>query len=212
MIGRKVHRAALLEGAIECIQEKGYTRTTARDIVAAAGSHLPSINYYFGSKDALMDEALVESARRWLVFLTGIAAEKSSHDPWEWLRAVGAELLRASDENRALLVAFLEARAQAERSEDLRRRLAEEIEDYRVALTRLAEPLLPPETVADRSVPEGFASLLLALADGLMTMRLLDPERSPSWEDVLRAAQLTATAPARRAGRTRPRASRQKRG
>ena len=212
MIGRKVQRAALLEGAIECIQEKGYTRTTARDIVAAAGSHLPSINYYFGSKDALMDEALVESARRWLVLLTGVAAEKSSRDPWEWLRAVGAELLGASDENRPLLVAFLEARAQAERSEDLRRRLAEEIEDFRVALIRLAEPLLPPETVADRSVPEGFASLLLALADGLMTMRLLDPERSPSWEDVLRAAQLTATAPARRAGRTRPRASRQSQG
>jgi AcrR family transcriptional regulator len=212
MIGRKVQRAALLEGAIECIQEKGYARTTARDIVAAAGSHLPSINYYFGSKDALMEEALVESARRWLVLLTGVAAEKSSHDPWEWLRDVGAEVLRATDENRPLLVAFLEARAQAARSDDLRRRLAEEVEDFRVALIRLAEPLLPPETVADRSVPEGFVSLLLALADGLMTMRLLDPERSQSWDQVLRAAQLTATAPARRAGRSRPRATRQSRG
>src|ERR671931_1551368 len=99
-IVRKVHRAALLEGAIECIQEKGYTRTTARDIVAASGSHLPSINYYYGSKDTLMDEALVESARRWLVLLTGVAAETSTRDPWEWLRAVGNELLRASDENR----------------------------------------------------------------------------------------------------------------
>ena len=207
-----MHRAALLEGAIDCIQEKGYTRTTARDIVAAAGSHLPSINYYFGSKDALMDEALVESARRWLVLLTSVAAETSTRDPWEWLRAVGAELLRASDENRPLLVAFLEARAQAERSDDLRRRLAEEIDDFRVALVRLAEPLLPPETVADSTVPEGFATLLLALADGLMTMRLLDPKRSPSWEDVLQAARLTATAPARRAGRARPRASRESRG
>src|SRR5919206_3801808 len=94
-IGRKVHRAALLEGAVECIQEKGYTRTTARDIVAAAGSHLPSINYYFGSKDALMDEALVESARRWLVLLTGVAAETSTRDPWEWLQAVGTKLPQA---------------------------------------------------------------------------------------------------------------------
>src|SRR5919197_2261874 len=200
-IGRKVHRAALLEGAIECLQKQGYARTTTRDIVAAAGSHLPSINYYFGSKDGLMDEARVESARRWLVLLTGVAAEKSSRDPWEWLRAVGAELLRASEDNRPLLVAFLEARAQAERSEDLRRRLAEEIEDFRWAIIRLAEPLLPPETVPDRSVPEGFATLLLALSDGLMTMRLLDPERSPSWDEVLRAAQLTATATPRRAGR-----------
>src|SRR5919109_4785616 len=121
MVGRKVQRAALLEGAIECIQEKGYTRTTARDIVAAAGSHLPSINYYFGSKDALMDQALVESARRWLVLLTEVAAQTSTRDPWEWLRAVGAQLLQTSEANRPLLVAFLEARAQAERSEELRR-------------------------------------------------------------------------------------------
>jgi AcrR family transcriptional regulator len=192
MIGRRVQRAALLEGAIECIQNKGYTRTTARDIVAAAGSHLPSINYYYGSKDALMDEALVESAHRWLVLLTSVAAETSSRDPWEWLEAVGTQLLRASDENRPLLVAFLEARAQAERSEELRRRLAQEIEDYRLAIIRLAEPLLPPEATADASVPEGFATLLLALAEGLMTMRLLDPERSPAWEDVLRSAQLLA--------------------
>jgi AcrR family transcriptional regulator len=202
-IGRKVQRAALLEGAIECIQEKGYTRTTARDIVAAAGSHLPSINYYFGSKDALMDEALLESTRRWLVLLTGVAAETSTRDPWEWLRAVGAELLRASDENRPLLGAFLEARAQAERSEHLHQRLAQEIEEFRLALVRLAEPLLPPEALVDQNVPEGFATLLLALADGLMTMRLLDPERSPAWEDVLRAAQLTASAAERRTGRTR---------
>lgn len=202
-IGRKVQRAALLEGAIECIQEKGYTRTTARDIVAAAGSHLPSINYYFGSKDALMDEALVESARRWLVLLTGVAAETSTRDPWEWLRAVGAELLRASEENRPLLVAFLEARVQAERSEPLRERLAEEVEELRLALVRLAEPLLPPEALADPNVPDGFATLLLALADGLMTMRLLDPERSPAWEDVIRAGQLTASAKPRRTSRTR---------
>jgi AcrR family transcriptional regulator len=200
-IGRKVQRAALLEGAITCIQEKGYTRTTARDIVAAAGSHLPSINYYFGSKDALMDEALLESAHRWLVLLTGVAAETSTRDPWEWLRAVGAELLRASDENRPLLVAFLEARAQAERSEHLRERLAGEIEEFRVALVRLAEPLLPPEALEDQQVAEGFATLLVALADGVMTMRVLDPDRGPAWDDVIRAGRLTARAKPRRTRR-----------
>ena len=208
MIGRKVQRAALLEGAIACIQEKGYARTTARDIVAAASSHLPSINYYFGSKDALMDEALIEAARRWLVLLTGVAAEKSSPDPWVWLRAVGDELLRTSEENRPLLVAFLEARVQAERSEDLRRRLADEIENFRVSLNRLAEPLLPPETVADRSVSEGFVGLLVALVDGFLPSYLLDPDRSAPWGDLLQAAQLTATAPARRSRSRRSQRSR----
>jgi AcrR family transcriptional regulator len=210
--GRTVHRAALLEGAIECIQEKGYSRTTARDIVAAAGSHLPSINYYFGSKDVLMDEALIESARRWFVLLTEVAAKTSSRDPWGWLRAVGAELLETADANRRLLVAFLEARAQAERSGELRDRLAQEIEAFRQALIGLAEPLLPPEVVSDSGVAEGFATLLVALSDGLMTMRLLDPNKGPAWDDVLRAAQVTAAATERRGDRTPRRASRRTKG
>ena len=202
MIGRQVHRAALLEGAIECIQQKGYARTTARDIVAASGSHLPSINYYFGSKDTLMDEALIESARRWFVLLAQVTAESSTRDPWEWLRAAGANVLRTADEQRPLLVAFLAARTQAERSEELRNRLAEEIDQFRVGLVRLAEPLLPPAALVDPSGPAGFATLLLALVDGLMTMRLLDPDRGPSWDEVIQAAELTASSKARPGGRT----------
>ena len=182
-----MHRTALLEGAVECIQEKGYARTTSRDIVAAAGSHLPSINYYFGSKQALMDEALVESARRWFVVLTEAAASTSSRDPSKWLRAAGAALLRAAEENRPLLAAFLEARAQAERSEKLRQRIAKETQGFRSAVARLAEPLLPAEAVSDPSVPAAFATLLLALAEGFMSLGLLDHDGAPSWEEVLRA-------------------------
>ena len=39
------HREDLLEGAKRCLYEKGYARTTARDIVAASGTNLASIGY-----------------------------------------------------------------------------------------------------------------------------------------------------------------------
>src|SRR5947199_9420066 len=62
------HRDQLLDGAIECLQTKGYARTTARDIAAAADANLASIGYHFGSKEALLDEAVAklceESVRR----------------------------------------------------------------------------------------------------------------------------------------------------
>ncbi|GAB2951243.1 TetR/AcrR family transcriptional regulator [Streptomyces pseudoechinosporeus] len=53
------HREDLLEGAKRCLLEKGFGRTTARDIVKESGTNLASIGYHYGSKDALLAEAYV---------------------------------------------------------------------------------------------------------------------------------------------------------
>jgi AcrR family transcriptional regulator len=54
------HREDLLEGAQRCLLEKGFVRTTARDIVKESGTNLASIGYHYGSKDALLAQAYVE--------------------------------------------------------------------------------------------------------------------------------------------------------
>ncbi|MFJ4685640.1 TetR/AcrR family transcriptional regulator [Streptomyces sp. NPDC091377] len=53
------HREDLLEGAKRCLLEKGFARTTARDIVKESGTNLASIGYHYGSKDALIAQAYV---------------------------------------------------------------------------------------------------------------------------------------------------------
>ncbi|MEW1829601.1 TetR/AcrR family transcriptional regulator [Streptomyces sp. NPDC088196] len=53
------HREDLLEGAKRCLLEKGFARTTARDIVKESGTNLASIGYHYGSKDALLAQAYV---------------------------------------------------------------------------------------------------------------------------------------------------------
>ena len=53
------HREDLLEGAKRCLLEKGFVRTTARDIVKESGTNLASIGYHYGSKDALLVQAYV---------------------------------------------------------------------------------------------------------------------------------------------------------
>ncbi|UIX30558.1 TetR/AcrR family transcriptional regulator [Streptomyces sp. GQFP] len=53
------HREDLLEGARRCLLEKGFVRTTARDIVKESGTNLASIGYHYGSKDKLLAEAYV---------------------------------------------------------------------------------------------------------------------------------------------------------
>ncbi|MGW2116392.1 TetR/AcrR family transcriptional regulator [Streptomyces zhihengii] len=51
------HREDLLDGAKRCLLEKGFVRTTARDIVKASGTNLASIGYHYGSKDKLLGQA-----------------------------------------------------------------------------------------------------------------------------------------------------------
>src|SRR6516165_9861946 len=55
------HREDLLAGAVRCLREKGYGRTTARDIVAASGTNLASIGYHYGSTQALLNAAVFQA-------------------------------------------------------------------------------------------------------------------------------------------------------
>src|SRR3712207_8498210 len=59
------HREKLLAGAKRCLYERGYGRTTARDIVEASGTNLASIGYHFGSKEALLNAAMIEAVGEW---------------------------------------------------------------------------------------------------------------------------------------------------
>ena len=59
------NREDLIAGAKRCLIEKGYAHTTARDIAAASGVSLAAIGYHFGSKDALMNQAVYESVGEW---------------------------------------------------------------------------------------------------------------------------------------------------
>src|ERR1700678_1401091 len=60
------NREALLDGAKRCLRERGFARTTARDIATAAGVSLAAIGYHFGSKEALLGQALIEASGEWV--------------------------------------------------------------------------------------------------------------------------------------------------
>src|ERR1700722_20726847 len=59
------HREDLLAGAVRCLREKGYARTTARDIVAASGANLGSIGYHYGSTEALLTASVLQAVDEW---------------------------------------------------------------------------------------------------------------------------------------------------
>lgn len=75
------NREDLLDGARSCLLEKGYARTTARDIAGAAGVSLAAIGYHFGTKDALLSEALQQALREWGDTMEQLLIASSEADP-----------------------------------------------------------------------------------------------------------------------------------
>jgi AcrR family transcriptional regulator len=182
---RENHREQLLRGAMACLRDRGYARTTARDIAAASGSNLGSIGYHFGSKEALLNEAIRDGFAEWTTQLAGIVFAEPGATPIERARTSWIALTESFAEHRPLIVAFVEALAQTVRSDELRRQLADIYESSRAAVARLVEASLGETDVADRDI-RAVASFMIAVCDGLMLQWLLDPERAPS------GAQITA--------------------
>jgi AcrR family transcriptional regulator len=51
----------ILQVAGRLFAEKGFERTTSREICTAAGTNLAAVNYHFGSRDGLYEAVLVEA-------------------------------------------------------------------------------------------------------------------------------------------------------
>jgi AcrR family transcriptional regulator len=190
---RENHREQLLRGALKCMREKGYAHTTARDIATASSSNLGSIGYHFGSKEALLNEAIREGFAEWTAQVGQITFAEAGATPLERGRASLVALTETFKEHRSLMVAFVEALAQAERSNELRRQLAGIYEEGRATIGGMVEASLAEAAIAASHI-RAVASLLIAICDGLMLQWLIDPEHAPSGEELI--AGLEAALPA----------------
>src|SRR5688572_4475113 len=143
------HREQLLAGAKRCLAEKGYARTTARDLVAASGTNLASIGYHFGSKEALLNAALGQAFDEWTDQLAAMAMADVSATPMERAWMCWKAWLASLEEYRALLVAFTEALAQSGRTPGMREQLARRYQHVRRHIAAMVREALGAEAEAD---------------------------------------------------------------
>lgn len=180
------HREDLLAGAKRCLSELGYARTTARDIVAASDTNLASIGYHFGSKEALLTEALIEVTDEWADEIRRVLAAESEVDPLTRFEAAWQRVIASFQEDRRLWASVVEALPLLERMPRLRERVATGAEEARAVL---------PEMMLAETPPSGahpVGSLLYALLIGVLVQWLVDPQRAPTATDL--AAALRAVA------------------
>ncbi len=188
------NREKLLDGAIRCLSEKGYARTTARDIAAAAGVSLAAIGYHFGSKEALLNAALIQATEEWGKEMERALAADADPDtePMARFEAAWARVTETFTTHRPLWVATFEIFAQAERAPEVRQFLADAFRQGRLGL---AELFLNIDSADDERLGAAVGSFYQALLTGVLAQWLIDPEHAPSGRDLANALRTIVTAP-----------------
>jgi AcrR family transcriptional regulator len=190
------HRDKLLAAARRLILEKGFAATTARDLVSASDTNLGSIGYHFGSREALLNQAIEELFNEWTELLAGAAFSEPGATALERLTASWKATLDTFGEHQALIRAFIEALAHAERSPAFREQMRDHYRRSQRNVARLVEAGLGPGAVAQGADPMVIALYLIAVFDGLAVQFRMAPEDTPSGEQLV-GALITAGAAAR---------------
>ncbi|WP_433730800.1 TetR/AcrR family transcriptional regulator [Nocardia sp. CA-129566] len=168
-------REDLLAAAKQCLAERGYARTTVRDIVAASGSNLAAINYHFGTRDKLLNQAMMESSAAAVQQILESLPDRAAADPAARLLDFLERLITSFTENSALWSANVESLAQALHSPELRAEFGSAQASARAGLADLFGPAEPDSRLGD---------VLQTMIGGLLAQHLVDPQHAPTAADI----------------------------
>ncbi|MFI6983912.1 TetR/AcrR family transcriptional regulator [Embleya sp. NPDC050154] len=183
------HREDLLAGAKRCLYEKGYMRTTARDIVAVSGTNLGSIGYHYGSKDALMQQALLESIKEWgnelsAALVDAVGAESA---PLERFEAIWTRVIDLMESHRMMWAANFEILAHLDDLPEIHKVLAAAQDEGR---SGLASVFLGVPEEGNEHLTGTVGALCQALLVGVVRQWMLAPEAAPTGRDLAEGMRL----------------------
>lgn len=181
---RLTHRTRLLEAARTLLRERTYGNITARDLVAASDTNLGSIGYHFGSKEALLNEAIGLALEEWadaIIHATRTDPGPGPLSAMDLLRTV----LDEYDSIRPYYHAYIEALARSARSPELREQLAAHYNRQRDRVAGLLTD--SPDDTIDPTDARHLASVMIATVDGLLIQTFIDADNAPSSRDLAAA-------------------------
>lgn len=179
------NREALLAGARECLVEKGYVQTTARDIANASGVSLAAIGYHFGTKEALLQEAMVQANLEWGEQVDGAleAATPPDNTDWSsWSETVWGRMLASTPEDLRLLQASFEVLTNVERSTPVCASINSSMFRAKNALLTMLDHDGDELTDEQRDAIGRFYHALLV---GVRTLQLVAPGIGPDADDIV---------------------------
>lgn len=186
------NREALLAGAKRCLIEKGYAATTARDIASASGVSLAAIGYHFGSKDALLNQAIYELIGEWGDEVERALGQEGApaDDPLRRFESIMERTIAAFGGARGGLWATqIELLSLLSHNEELRAFLASVQGE---AAAGLAELFLGIDPAQDPESARQAGSVLHAMFIGVMAKWFMDPAQALSARELARGMQIIA--------------------
>lgn len=179
------NREDLLAAAKQCLLEKGYDRTTVRDIASAANVSMAAIGYHYGSREALLNQALFEAMGDWGNRVGGAFAPDPSvpDTPAAQFESKLARLIDSLQDNRQFWLASYEAFMQAQRSPEMREQMAAGQLDGKQGLAAMVAKV--PEDEVPESEVRTVGAAQMALVSGLMIQWLTDPDAAPTASEVM---------------------------
>jgi AcrR family transcriptional regulator len=189
MLADMGNREALLEAAKRCLIEKGYSKTTARDIADSAGVSLAAIGYHFGSKESLLEQAFMAAMEDWFDDEGTDTHQTLPDGSLERFRAFFEEVIATFPHQKPLMRLNIEMGLEAERNPSLGEFMARAVQYGRMELaTNLGG--LDPER--DGELAQHVGAFYSVLMTGLVTQHLLDREKAPSAADLAEGLRYVA--------------------
>ncbi|HEX4791085.1 MAG TPA: helix-turn-helix domain-containing protein [Actinospica sp.] len=175
------NREALLDGARRVLVEKGYAKTTARDVADAAGVSLAAIGYHFGSKESLLEQAFMAAMEDW--FDDGGEDRHDEHPPGslERFTAFFEEVEASFPHQRPLMRLNIEMGIEGTDNPALRAFMARMVQFGRMELARELGGL---DFEKDGELAGQVGSFYSILMTGLVCQYLIDQENFPGAADL----------------------------
>ncbi|WP_328467487.1 TetR/AcrR family transcriptional regulator [Actinoplanes sp. NBC_00393] len=177
------NREALLDGAKQCLREKGYDRTSVRDIAAAAGVSTAAIGYHYGSRETLLTQALFAILDEWGDSLGRALAPAAGDDAVRGFERMWESLVEQFAAHPDLWLATVELFLQAQRQPELRAQLAGGIAQGWRGMAGILQSV-PEDEVSERST-RTLGMVQTALISGVMVQTLSDPANAPTAAEIL---------------------------
>lgn len=146
---------------------------TAREIAGRASANLASIPYHFGSKDALIAEALVAEASELAAPVLRLLRDERP-GPERAVEAVSM-LSELFERSRGQVPVYLAALAAAPHNGDVRDGLETLWQELRSGLAEDVQRQLDAGQLPDWVSPDPMAGLILALINGVVIASVVDP-------------------------------------
>ncbi len=184
------NREALLAAAKQCLREKGYDRTSVRDIATAAGVSTAAIGYHYGSRETLLSRALFALLDEWGDSLGRALAPAAGDDAAHGFARMWDGLTEEFTARPEVWLATVELVLQAQRQPELRAQLADGVSQGWRGMAAILRGE-PEEEVSDHSA-RTLGMIQSALMSGVMMQALSDPANAPTSAEVLEGLRALA--------------------